>query len=171
MNAFAPRTLPPLAVPAIPPPPEEPGFSWLTDWGWRDFLELGPVPTAPRTVRGVIRERLPLWGLGHLVDVAELVASELVANSVAATGNARWEGRIPPVRVWLLGSASSVAVPVWDGVPRPPVKRDADVGDESGRGLQIVEALSQRWGCYFPSHPFTGKVTWAAIRSTSFTEG
>ena len=171
MNTFAPRILTPLAVPVIPPPPGEPGFSWLAGWGWRDFLELGAVPTAPRTVRGVIRERLPRWGLGHLVEVVELVASELVANSVAATGNARWEGKIPPVRVWLLGSETRVAVPVWDGVPRRPVKQDASPSDESGRGLQIVETLSERWGSYRPSHPFTGKITWASIRQSNFTEG
>ena len=171
MNAFAPRILTPAAVPVIPPPPQEPGFSWLAGRDWRDFLELGAVPTAPRTVRGVIRERLPLWGLGHLVEVVELVASELVANSVAATVKARWEGKIPPVRVWLLGSDASVAVPVWDGVPRGPVRRDAGPGDENGRGLQIVETLSERWGYYFPSHPFAGKITWASIRQSDFTEG
>jgi hypothetical protein len=119
----------------------------------------------------MVREQLPLRGLGHLVDVVEIVASELVANSVAATRNARWEEMLPPVRVWLLGGASGVAIPVWDGVPRLPVKRDADPSDESGRGLQIVEALSARWGSYFPSHPFGGKITWAFIGQSELKEG
>jgi hypothetical protein len=123
----------------------------------------GAVDNSPRTARGVIRERLPPWGLGHLVEVAELVATEMITNSVGATREFIWDSRLPPVRVWLLGGDASVAVLVWDGVRRAPVPRAAGPGDESGRGLSIVEALSSQWDFYFPDLPFTGKVTRAFI--------
>lgn len=164
MNPGSPPALTP--IPVIPPHPAAPGsdsFSWLADWYRRDFLELGAVDNSPRTARGVIRERLPPWGLGHLVQVAELVATEMITNSIGATREFTMEPRLPPVRVWLLGSDASVAVLVWDGVRHAPVPRAAGPGDESGRGLSIIDALSSQWDYYFPSLPFTGKVTRAFI--------
>ena len=161
MNAIVPGTLRP--VPVVPPHPDEPDCRWLSDWYYRDFLELGALDTAPRTARGVIRERLPWWGLGHLQDTAELVATEMITNSVAATRESAWDGRVPPVRVWLLGGDAGVAVLVWDGVPRMPVPREAGLDDEDGRGLGIVAALSREWDCYFPVAPFRGKVSRAFI--------
>ncbi len=153
-------------MPVVPPHPVTPGrdsLGWLTDWYQRDFLELGAYASAPRTARGVIRERLPLWGLGHLMEVVELVATEMITNSVGATREFTRDPRLPPVRVWLLGSGTSVAVLVWDGVRQAPVPRAADLDDESGRGLSIVDALSRQWDFYFPDLPFTGKVTRAFI--------
>ncbi len=170
MNPGSPPALTP--IPVIPPPPARPGgdvlrsFGWLADWYRRDFLELGAVDNSPRTARGVIRERLPLWGLGHLIEVAELVATEMITNSVHTTRKYADDHRLPhtpSVRVWLLGGDASVAVLVWDGVRQAPVPRVAGPGDESGRGLSIVEALSSQWDFYFPDLPFTGKVTRAFI--------
>jgi len=156
-----PRTMEP--IPIVPPNPAMPGSAWLASWSYRDFLELGPYDTAPGTVRGLIRERLPLWGLGHLVESAELVASELVTNSVNATCEFTGDPRLPPVRVWLLGSATRLAIPVWDAVARAPVERAADDWDESGRGLFLVRQFSSDWGYWLPQEPFSGKVTWASI--------
>jgi len=153
-------------MPVVPPHPVMPGrdsLGRLTDWYQRDFLEHGAYDSAPRTARGVIRERLPLWGLGHLIEVVELVASEMITNSVGATRDFTRDPRLPPVRVWLLGSDTSVAVLVWDGVRQAPVPRAAGPDDESGRGLSIVDALSRQWDFYFPDLPFTGKVTRAFI--------
>lgn len=171
MNAITPSILTPVPVPVIPPHPQQPGSPWLASFDRRDFLEVGAYDSAPMTVRGLMRERLPLWGLGHLLEVAELVGSELVTNSVAATRESAWDGSLPPVRVWLLGSDMGLTVPVWDAVACGPVKREPGPDDESGRGLGIVATLSARWDFYFPSHPFTGKVTWAFIQQSDFTEG
>ena len=161
MNASIPSIVTP--VPAPPPHPAEADCRWLSDWYYRDFLELGALDTAPRTARGVIRERLPLWGLGHLVDVAELVATEMITNSVAATREFFGDGRLPPVRVWLLGGVAGVVVLVWDGVPWMPAPREAGLTDENGRGLGIIAALSREWDCYVPAVPFCGKVSRAFL--------
>ena len=158
MNAFPSA----IAMPVIPPHPQ--GDSrWLAGWERRDFLELGAQVTAPGAARGVIRERLGAWGLDGLTDAVELVATELITNSVAATRDFAWDGGEPPVRMWLLGGPASVAVFVWDGVPGTPLPRAAGDLDESGRGLGIVAALSRHWDFYFPPFPFGGKVTWAFI--------
>lgn len=170
MNPGSPPAL--TLIPVIPPQPATLGNDilrspgWLADWYRRDFLELGAVDTASRTARGVIRERLPAWGLGHLTTPAELVATEMITNSADATREFTRGHRLPhtpPVRVWLLGSDTSVAVLVWDGVRRVPVPRTAGPDDESGRGLAIIDAFCSEWDCYFPDHPFTGKVTRAFI--------
>jgi hypothetical protein len=163
VNAALPRTLEP--IPLVPPNPERRDGGWLAGWERRDFLELGAHDTAPATARGVLRERLPLWGLRHLVEPAELVATELITNSCHATRQYVQGPRLPPVRVWLLGTDAAVAVLVWDDVPHPPVPGEAELMDESGRGLSIVAALSAGWGFWFPAAPFTGKVTMAVIGS------
>jgi hypothetical protein len=166
MNAFPSA----IAIPVIPPHPA--GDSrWLAEWECRDFLELGAQVTAPGAARGIIRERLTAWGLDGLTDVVELVATELVTNSVAATREVSWDWGEPPVRMWLLGAPASVAVLVWDGVPGMPVRRVAGNLDESGRGLGIVAALSRQWDSYFPPFPFGGKVTWAFITTENTKRG
>jgi hypothetical protein len=44
------------------------------------------------------------------------------------------------------GSPAAVTVVVSDSSPDGPIKGNASVGSERGRGLQIVEALSANWG-------------------------
>jgi hypothetical protein len=55
---------------------------------------------------------------------------------------------------------AQVVIAVWDGIPQPPVHRDATEDAETGRGLLLVEALSTRWGWHFPPG-LGGKVVWA----------
>ena len=53
---------------------------------------------------------------------------------------------------------------VWDSVPRVPAARQAGPDEEGGRGLALVEALSDRWGwTTVPGWP--GKVAWAELRA------
>lgn len=107
-----------------------------------DSLELGSlagaVPSARLHTRHVLRE----WGLGRLTDSAELVVSELVTNAVRATRHA---GLDDPVRLSLLADDVSVLVVVSDAIPDPPRPRRTDGNDEDGRGLMVVETLSDWW--------------------------
>jgi hypothetical protein len=130
---------------------------------FRDSLELGAYDTAPGTARGHARNVLAEWSLGHLRDVAELVISELVTNSVRVVEGVGWPLGRPPVRLWLRGDPHRVCVLAWDAVAVLPVPRAAGADEESGRGLAIVDALSARWGCYEASEPLGGKVTWSLI--------
>jgi hypothetical protein len=161
----------PVTISVIPPHPSEPDCQWLSDWHYRGYLELDAVESSPSEARRLIRACLPRWGLDHLLDSVELVATELLTNSVAATRTFSWEGGMPPVRLWLLGSAWAVGVLVWDGVMLAPVAFRSgpdgvpmpDAAAESGRGLGIVACLSAQADCYIPPAPFWGKVTRALI--------
>ncbi|HUZ37941.1 MAG TPA: hypothetical protein VMV17_16590 [Streptosporangiaceae bacterium] len=51
---------------------------------------------------------------------------------------------------------------------QPPVRAEAGPDGESGRGLVLVQALSTRWGYYYPERPPrgrargpVGKIVWA----------
>jgi|HubBroStandDraft_1064217.scaffolds.fasta_scaffold160217_2 serine/threonine-protein kinase RsbW len=89
-------------------------------------------------VRGFVRALLG----GHpALDDAVLVASELAANAIAHTASGHAGGAFGVHLARL--SAEHVAVLVTDqGGPTEPSVRAADLGSESGRGLDVVTALS-----------------------------
>ncbi|MFI1373040.1 ATP-binding protein [Streptomyces longwoodensis] len=109
-------------------------------------------PGAVRTARAAVRGQLRGWGLDPVSDVAALLVSELVTNSLRhATG---------PIGVRLMrpvGIGGVLLVEVSDPLPELPRERVARPDDESGRGLQLVASASRRWG----SRPGTdGKTVW-----------
>jgi hypothetical protein len=69
------------------------------------------------------------------------------------------------VRMWLVCDGKQVVVFVWDASPQPPSRADPSEDDESGRGLLLVEAVSERWGHF--GFDGGGKVVWAVIPATS----
>jgi anti-sigma regulatory factor (Ser/Thr protein kinase) len=131
-------------------------------WRLRSRLELGALPTAPGSARGHVGNVLREWNLKEFIEATEMVVSELVSNSMLATREMHWPGPQPPVLLWLLSDGRRVLVLVWDAVARPPQPREACPDDEGGRGLAIVDALSDDWASY-PARDRGGKVTWALI--------
>lgn len=102
--------------------------------------------SAPESVgmaRTHIRSALEHRGLEIYADDAEIVASELVANSVQHAS----EGAADKIFVVLMRilNPSAIAIVVKDESPDPPVMRELMLEGEGGRGLRIVEALSVRW--------------------------
>jgi hypothetical protein len=100
----------------------------------------------------------------------ELIVSELVTNSIAATGTfetpasyvALHDRPLNTVVIRLRVSTTGLYAEVWDSATAPPVLVQADGLDEGGRGLALVEALSANWGYYYPSGA-PGKITWAQL--------
>lgn len=138
-------------------------------WVRQSYLELGAMASAVPCARGHVRLMLREWGLQSLTDPAEQVVSELMTNAVAATYGlvgsrlgGRWSADVPPVRLWLAADGQQVLVQVWDGSDRMPEPKDLDPEREHGRGLWLVEALSEDWGAFRSAHA-SGKVTWAAV--------
>jgi len=137
-------------------------------WPLSVHLPLGALPTAVPCARGYTRVILDEWNLASLADPAELIVSELVTNSVQATadkdGQPRYgETGLPVVHLRLASDHVRVLAEVWDSVPRVPAARRAGPDEEGGRGLALVEALSDRWGwTTVPGWP--GKVVWAELR-------
>lgn len=138
-------------------------------WPLQSYLELGVLPTAVPCARGHAQLVLAEWGLQELADPAELVVSELVTNGIRASRGlvgsrfgGRWSAGMPPVRLWLLSDYRTVLLQVWDGNNRMPARQELDPESEGGRGLWLVEALSEDWGAFQPEHA-SGKVVWAAV--------
>jgi anti-sigma regulatory factor (Ser/Thr protein kinase) len=167
VNAMNTHTLMP---PAIPPHPLLPHDRWVASFPLRSFMEYGAYNTASASARGHVRNVLEEWRLGAFEEKASLVTSELLTNSVAATGKRAWEAGLPPVRLWVLAGPDGVLVAVWDAVTVMPERRDAGDLDESGRGLgMIVDCLCARWDSYLPPAPHGGKVIRALITSPVVT--
>lgn len=88
-----------------------------------------------------------------LVDDALLLTSELVTNSVQHSG--------PPLVVAVDCDGERLQVRVRDGSHDVPSPREAAQGDENGRGLALVAALSDEWG--IDPEP-DGKYVWFVCR-------
>lgn len=110
---------------------------------------LADGPRAAGEARALVRERLAVWGLEELEPATELVVSELVGNAVRHAQG--------PIRLRLIRSRALVCE-VYDGSLTTPHIRRAAAMDEGGRGLQLVAAVSHRWGARYGDD---GKCIWA----------
>jgi anti-sigma regulatory factor (Ser/Thr protein kinase) len=133
-------------------------------WSRWSFLEFGALPSAVPCARLHARQLLWEWGLRELIEVTELVVSELVTNAVQAGGSPDECGTaVPVVGLWLVTDDVQVLVQVSDANPRPPQPAVPGADAENGRGLLLVETLSAGWGwCTVPGRP--GKAVWALCR-------
>jgi anti-sigma regulatory factor (Ser/Thr protein kinase) len=153
-----PRTCqgPPGQVPARRSCPGPPGQAARPP---RAHLDLGAILTAPGCARAWTREILWEWGAAELADAAELVARELVTNSLIACAGLDQAG----IRLVLTLDEGELAILVRDSHPGVPLAVQPGADDEGGRGLLIVEHLSDRCGWYPLSDPEHAKVTWAVL--------
>ncbi|MET9516506.1 ATP-binding protein [Streptomyces sp. NPDC002994] len=94
-----------------------------------------------RHMRRILRTFLARWDMAEVTDAAELALTELVANVV----------RHVPGRhctLLILRQPGGLRVEVTDRCPRP-AHATGGGGDElaeGGRGLLLVEAVTDRWG-------------------------
>ena len=112
-------------------------------------LELAALLTAPGCARAHVRAILLEWGLPDVAETAELLVSELVTNSLQASGRLKTRADlplVPVIRLWVASDRVSVAIHVWDASDDLPIRRDADVDEISGRGLMIIDTLAKDWG-------------------------
>ena len=128
---------------------------------------LAALPTVPAMVRAFVRAMLSAWQMDSLAEDAELIASELAGNAVAAfTGSdgqpVYISGHMPVVQVCLLTDGVRILLEVWDQAPGIPVIRDTAGCEESGRGLVLIDAIADRWG-WSPAAGRPGKVVWAEM--------
>jgi anti-sigma regulatory factor (Ser/Thr protein kinase) len=161
------------AEPALEPHPE---LACTHEWPLRSYRELPALPESVRSARLQARKVLRQWSREAFADTVELLVSELTTNAVRASamiaGSLREAGqarRAARVRFWLTSDRHSVLIQVWDGGHCQPVRQDAGLDAEAGRGLLLVETLSAQWGCYAPAGPagldgpagLGGKIVWA----------
>ncbi|MFD7626720.1 ATP-binding protein [Streptomyces sp. NPDC059851] len=112
---------------------------------WPLVRDLTSAGRARRVVTGRLRD----WGLGGLADTAELLVSELVTNALR---HARG-----PVRLNLRVAGDRLLCEVEDACDADPVRRTAHRGAEGGRGIELLDLLSEAWGSHRTA---TGKTTW-----------
>lgn len=116
--------------------------------------DLRAVTVSRRTLRLI----LTMHGLIRLVDVAELLATELVSNAVRHTkGPAGLRVHWSPPGTLRIGA--------WDADPQPPEppRRFADEA-EDGRGLALVRACADVWGWQpLARQGSRGKYVWCEV--------
>jgi anti-sigma regulatory factor (Ser/Thr protein kinase) len=128
-------------------------------WPLRSYLELGALPGAVPCARLHARQLLLEWGFPDHAADAELLVSELATDAVRSSAQ---HETAAPVRLWVLSDTATLLVLVGDACTQPPVLLQAAMDEENGRGLLLVNALSDRWGWYVPDGT-GGKITWFEI--------
>jgi hypothetical protein len=165
-----------VSIPASPASP--PQFLPVPSAWWETpavtSRPLCPVPEEARTARHFVRELLTCWDLGYLSNDAELIIAELVVNAVrhglrtapqavaAGVPGAHGVTGASALRLCLLRRVGEVMLAVTDPSNEAPTPRAPGWTGESGRGLQIVGALSYVWG-WSPMEG-RGKAVWAVLR-------
>jgi anti-sigma regulatory factor (Ser/Thr protein kinase) len=121
-----------------------------------------PQPESARRAREFTRITLQDWGMIDRIDVAELVVSELVTNSLRhGLLSAQWMPGEHPIGLSMLRLDPYLMCMVTDPGLTCPIRIDSCASAESGRGLQVVEACSVRWG--WEPMAGDGKVVWALL--------
>lgn len=115
-------------------------------------VALDADPRNVRQARTVLREALSRSGAEHLVESATVALSEVITNAFVHGGT--------KVRVRIWATAEAVRVEVDDGATHLPARRHYAVTAGTGRGLQLIEELTDRWGAVARS---TGKTVWFEI--------
>ncbi|MEU8568261.1 ATP-binding protein [Streptomyces pathocidini] len=134
--------------------PEEPPWSY--------GLFIPHDPRAVGVVRATVRSVLRAARLDCLVDTAELLVSELVTNAYRYSETDAY--------VSVDRSSDGVRVAVWDAGDAQPHAFTAQLDDENGRGLSIVETCADAWGVddYTDKDAgLTGKAVWFNLRPQS----
>ncbi|WP_157845191.1 ATP-binding protein [Pseudofrankia saprophytica] len=123
---------------------------------------LASTPAAPAVARWQTHATLSGWRLLSLLDDAQLVISELVANAVTASTNTNTPDPLSHwIAVRLTDTDRRLVIEVFDTAPAMPARSMPDPLAESGHGLHLVDALAT-WGSY-PTATGPGKIVWAAL--------
>jgi anti-sigma regulatory factor (Ser/Thr protein kinase) len=96
-----------------------------------------------------MEETLGRWACGELLDVVNLLVSELVTNAVVHGGS--------EAEVSVVLTPTALRVEVGDHDEHVPTVNQAADWATSGRGLALVDTMARRWGI----EPVPGgKVIW-----------
>lgn len=145
--------------PALPP-----GLALLEGPGTRfAACALGGDLHAACAAREFTRSTLRQWGMPEVVDNASIVVSEMLANAVRHGLDSPADLPLPTRPLWLglLRRGACVLCTVSDPGSEVPVVREPDYLAENGRGLHIIDSVSESWGWTPPDA--AGKSVWAMV--------
>ncbi len=111
-----------------------------------------PRAETPSEARRFVERTLRRWQRSDIAEVACLLTSELVTNAVLHARS--------PVELVVALTDGELRVEVHDSSPRPATHSPVAVTETRGRGLGLVERLSDDWGVD-PLEP--GKSVWFAL--------
>lgn len=103
-------------------------------------IDLAPTGANVRVARHVVDELLQAWSAPHDREDAALLVTELVANVVDHVGGEA------AFTLELTLSGEWLRIAVVDGSAIPPVVQEMSADRPRGRGLQMVQSISDRWG-------------------------
>lgn len=137
-------------------------------WRWARFPQIilrapGLDARAVHAAREFALAACRRWGAAERCDDIGIVVSELLTNALRHA----WPGpgQCPaagPIRLGLAQPGRGVLCAVADPSPRAPLPAEPGWLAETGRGLQLVGALSDEWGYTVYTTPgHSGKVVWA----------
>ncbi|MFJ7120047.1 ATP-binding protein [Streptomyces albogriseolus] len=126
---------------------------------WR--VQFLAEPEEVSALRADVRVRLRDWGVREAIDAAQLCVSELVSNVITHVG------RGTPASLTLSLGDARLRLEVRDPDTRVlPTLMEATEDAENGRGMTLIDALSDRWGVDLYRD---GKVTWCEIVAAPVT--
>ncbi|MFJ7589105.1 ATP-binding protein [Streptomyces sp. NPDC097617] len=124
-------------------------------------VELQALPSRIGQIRRIVSAQLRHWELDPLIDRAALGVTELLSN----VHRHAQPDKTCIVEIEL--RLGRLTVSVIDSDPRLPVVHEtpAEALETCGRGLALVEALSEAWGTHLrPDGP--GKAVWFSLTAT-----
>jgi hypothetical protein len=138
--------------------------------GWTCFPRIatrtpGADARSVRTAREFTVATVRRWGAAERCDDIATVVSELLTNALRHAVPA--SGGTPPrqpIRLGLLQPGPCVLCAVADPAGMIPVLNQPGYLAETGRGIQVIGALSDQWGYTTPAD--TGKTVWALFSAT-----
>ena len=124
---------------------------------WRVPAEYSIV----RVTRERVRAHLTSWGFdasGDSVAALLLLADEVLANAIQHGVGP--DGSVQSLFVVLCARQGEVLFGVMDGSDAEPVVKPFDAVSESGRGVALIDEMSDRWGTHPTEH---GKLVWVSV--------
>lgn len=110
-------------------------------------------PTSAAAARRFVRDVLTSWTVPlDDGDAVLLCTDELVTNAIVHVAS--------DIDVVVLWDDDMVRVEVHDTSSRPPLRRLPPPDADQGRGLQLVEAMCERWGVASTDR---GKAVWFEV--------
>jgi hypothetical protein len=121
------------------------------------YAILQPTPSALAIGRGLVVWACAAWNVTAVVDAAQVIVTELLANAVRHAGT--------PIRLRVSLHQRGLRLSVHDRSSAPARLTGPDHDqDPGGRGLLVVEALASAWGS---TPTVDGKVVWATLDCSS----